>query len=261
MSNRTHSAVARRNCRHAFTLIELLVVIAIIAILAAILFPVFARARENARRASCQSNLKQIGLAWLQYSQDYDERTVPGFIVIATTDPRRAAWSQLLQPYAKSTQVFQCPSDTSTGVSTSLLSTPPSPFVAPFHTSYALNFDMVASGEHDGISLAEIASPASTVAMVDKGITGTTAAPYYNVNSPGNKGNAIFLANAWNSAYGANSLNKSSNVTGTDQNWSAPNPRHLEMCVVAYADGHVKSQKVESFYRPDSNCLDRRYGC
>src|SRR5687767_6194063 len=60
--------------KSGFTLIELLVVIAIIAILAAILFPVFARARENARRASCQSNLKQVGLGFVQYTQDYDER-------------------------------------------------------------------------------------------------------------------------------------------------------------------------------------------
>ncbi|RYG53119.1 DUF1559 domain-containing protein, partial [bacterium] len=63
--------------RKAFTLIELLVVIAIIAILAAILFPVFGRARENARRSSCQSNLKQIGLGIMQYTQDYDERIIP----------------------------------------------------------------------------------------------------------------------------------------------------------------------------------------
>jgi len=63
-----------RNNKSAFTLIELLVVIAIISILAAILFPVFGRARENARRASCMSNLKQIGLAIMQYTQDYDEK-------------------------------------------------------------------------------------------------------------------------------------------------------------------------------------------
>src|SRR5690606_6779733 len=66
--------------KRGFTLIELLVVIAIIAILAAILFPVFARARENARRASCQSNLKQIGLGLMQYTQDYDERLPAGFL-------------------------------------------------------------------------------------------------------------------------------------------------------------------------------------
>src|SRR4028118_1183664 len=76
MIETTHSAskMLRRAAHRGFTLIELLVVIAIIAILAAILFPVFARARENARRASCMSNLKQIGLGVMQYTQDWDER-------------------------------------------------------------------------------------------------------------------------------------------------------------------------------------------
>ena len=88
-----------------FTLIELLVVIAIIAILAAILFPVFARARENARRASCQSNLKQIGLAIFQYSQDYDEKIPARAYADYGSYP---SWSQVIQSYAKSTQVFRC---------------------------------------------------------------------------------------------------------------------------------------------------------
>ena len=90
----------------AFTLIELLVVIAIIAILAAILFPVFARARENARRSSCQSNLKQIGLGVLQYAQDYDEKYPTG------ADSAALSWQQKTQPYLKSTQIFVCPSNT-----------------------------------------------------------------------------------------------------------------------------------------------------
>ena len=99
--------------RSAFTLIELLVVIAIIAILAAILFPVFARARENARRSSCQSNLKQMALGFKQYTQDYDEKFVPaiGTGVIGTTVENGSGWIIELQPYIKSVQIFQCPSD------------------------------------------------------------------------------------------------------------------------------------------------------
>jgi prepilin-type N-terminal cleavage/methylation domain-containing protein/prepilin-type processing-associated H-X9-DG protein len=97
--------------RTGFTLIELLVVIAIIAILAAILFPVFARAREQARKANCLSNLKQVGTAILMYAQDYDERVVP---VATGTCPGANAfgWADLLFPYVKNTKVFDCPSAT-----------------------------------------------------------------------------------------------------------------------------------------------------
>lgn len=91
--------------RSAFTLIELLVVIAIIAILASILFPVFARARENAKRASCQSNLKQIGLGIQQYVADYDGQIPPQQLVNPTV-----YWPTLILPYIKSSQLFTCPS-------------------------------------------------------------------------------------------------------------------------------------------------------
>ncbi len=113
--------------RRGFTLIELLVVIAIIAILAAILFPVFARAREKARQTSCLSNLKQIVLGYKMYIQDYDER---GWNDRMYTNPELPAgggicqsgcggtyvpWSTVVQPYLKNTQLLECPSDDDDG--------------------------------------------------------------------------------------------------------------------------------------------------
>src|SRR5262249_26199173 len=101
--------------RRAFTLIELLVVIAVIAILAAILFPVFAQARQMARRTVCLSNLKQIGTAALVYAQDYDETILPWQTGPLGYTPREGVWTALIQPYLKNgggfpaRGVFVCP--------------------------------------------------------------------------------------------------------------------------------------------------------
>lgn len=141
--------------RHsAFTLVELLVVIAIIALLASILFPVFSRARESARRSSCQSNLKQISLGAMQYIQDYDERYPLGISVVA---PGQYLTSfDLLQPYLKSRQLGICPSD----------SDPPSVnlgFFGSGSVSYTANTKITTSpflGENPPPTLAQVGQSA-----------------------------------------------------------------------------------------------------
>jgi prepilin-type N-terminal cleavage/methylation domain-containing protein len=150
--NRDGRSVSAPRISPAFTLIELLVVIAIIAILAAILFPVFAKAREKARQASCQSNEKQIGLAILQYVQDYDETypagapnlTYAGWPILGT------GWAGEVFPYVKSTGVYKCPDDsTSQAVGTGGATLYP--------VSYGMN------GFVGGKTLATVAAPATVV--------------------------------------------------------------------------------------------------
>jgi len=134
--------------RRGFTLIELLVVIAIIAILAAILFPVFAKAREKARQTSCLSNVKQLALAFHMYAQDYDGMGMQRDVGAA---PNRYHWTKMVEPYVKNTQMFTCPS-------TRLASTC---FDFSIPTSYAYSFCFARGAE------ATIKSPSELLIFAD----------------------------------------------------------------------------------------------
>jgi prepilin-type N-terminal cleavage/methylation domain-containing protein/prepilin-type processing-associated H-X9-DG protein len=203
MSQKTES-------KNAFTLIELLVVIAIISILAAILFPVFARARENARRASCMSNLKQIGLGIMMYVQDYDEKYPPSNI---TNEGTGYFWWQLIDPYTKSTQLEFCPSATSQSSPTSL--------------NYGTNLLIMRDGRYyDGVAMAAIAAPATTYLIMDSG--------FYRIDVP--KINAP--VSGWGWLPGSGALGVTFYDTNPPADWETG--RHFDGVNVTFADGHVK---------------------
>lgn len=145
----------RVHANQGFTLIELLVVIAIIAILAAILFPVFAQAREKARQASCISNEKQAGLALLMYVQDYDEQ-FPSGSQMASQGVSGLGWAGQSQPYIKNTGIFKCPDDSTGSVPANAV------FEALYPVSYAYNSNIARN-----TGQAAQSAPASTVLLTE----------------------------------------------------------------------------------------------
>jgi len=193
----------KMSSKRGFTLIELLVVVAIISILAAILFPVFARARENARRAGCMSNLKQMGLGFMMYVQDYDETypknsygsdeklPCPG----NTSSSCNAFWPLRIYPYVKSLQVFNCPSDDRRwrGLADDV--------------SYEISYPY-STNFSNGPKMAEVANPSQTALLAD--------------------GEGYYRYRLYSYCQGS----------GTDHRCMAD--RHLEGANITFADGHVK---------------------
>ena len=216
-----------RKARPGFTLIELLVVIAIIAILAAILFPVFAKARENARRASCQSNLKQIGIALMQYNQDNDE----SFPTIPWNGGDCRASGFVLEPYHKSSALWRCPSDPRTprAVTTS---SPPNYTTDYRNQTYGYNVAFLHNPDPDGAG--PLPAPGKTLADIQQ-------PAQLGVSWCGRRGNS-FMFDHWNGPL--NGGDPITRITGQPQSPdSSARIGHIETGVFLYADGHVKSIK------------------
>lgn len=231
----------------AFTLIELLTVIAIIALLAAILFPVFSRARENARRTSCQSNLRQMGTAVMQYMQDYDD-VFPWSFNTLTNSPAPEGgywsgtaangfwfWPQILYPYHKSEQVFACPS-------VSLYKTGPARLYRGHYGANRLlmpiNTDPTTSIViTNPMKASLVPSPSSVYMFMDSGnyyanSTSVQAANGSNVYVPG-----------MGSVSGT-----TGSITDTALQFDYKNGRHFNGVNVTFADGHVKWLQTARLY-------------
>lgn len=230
-----------RTQNSAFTLIELLVVIAIIAILAAILFPVFGRARENARRSSCQSNLKQIALGVKQYTQDYDEKFPLAANHANNTAGFASAWAPAIQPYLKSLQIFQCPSDDDRSAPTS------DPAVEGYSDYYynaalSLSWDGGAAAPDyraSGINEAALLNSSLTI-MLGEGDGNNFATGSYRANGCTVAGMMNAAGPALASGTNCDTTTYYAKAIGVAKG----HRNHLSGSNYAFTDGHVKWQRT-----------------
>ncbi len=237
MEDQKKRAGGRTQYRVAFTLIELLVVIAIIAILAAILFPVFAQARERARQTACLSNTKQLGTAFMMYVQDYDEM-VPHHFGAADAAPRPRntkynsgrSWPLQLFPYVKNKDVFDCPSSPEkvSPVYPQGLTNWTGERVT-YKGNYMFNYDGITYGT--GMTIAGLSEPASTYMLYD-----------------GAEFASVYGRDTWESFLSQLDLNLNCGVEPQTGGYTKSNAlRHFKRTNVAFADGHAKSVSWREF--------------
>ena len=227
--------------RNGFTLIELLVVIAIIAILAAILFPVFQKVRENARRTSCLSNEKQIGLGIIQYQQDADEKFPCGSLPAneGHSYGGGAGWANQIYSFVKSNSVYVCPDDSGSG--------------GKAVESYGINENLTSGAKVDGnntpqggaLSLAQCNAPASTVLLAE-----TTACGTYDLPSTVGEKSSPAISGFSYGGDGGTGLNIASAICTHYSVGIQVGPRtdpgtylgarHTAYCNVLMSDGHAK---------------------
>jgi prepilin-type N-terminal cleavage/methylation domain-containing protein/prepilin-type processing-associated H-X9-DG protein len=182
----------KRRSFSGFTLIELLVVIAIIAILAAILFPVFQKVRENARRTACLSNTKQMAMAVAMFTQDHEEFLPKAYFNdqcngVNTGLPYYSGYDAILYPYIKSGAVFSCPDDSTNGTyKPGVLATPPvndaTSGPVTFGTSYRYNASNETNGPFNNVSLAQLPEPAQCI-LIAEGVRGVDSANYNDLST------------------------------------------------------------------------------
>lgn len=224
--------------KKAFTLIELLVVIAIIAILAAILFPVFAKARESARAASCKSNMKQILTGCMMYSQDYDEKLLSSWADYQVNGAE-VHWMYLILPYTKNTGIYTCPSFNNR--------TEPNPNV-PQYTAYGNNHMTFGWGIQSAVSMAAVAAPADTIYYAERP-TRSWAAFMANPDDE----NVTRTMAGGDCADCIRGYNQAPNGSGPCCSATTVGPIHSGQCTIGFVDGHVKSVRPTAVTGPFQN--------